>query len=92
MTIDGGKLDIASSNRSGITLSGTLTMINNTSVWIEGKEYGISGGKLVMSGSETEFWAKGGTACFKNVDLSDGPQEHGFYIFPEVLTKRSADN
>ena len=64
----------------------TLTISNGAKVYAEGTEYGIVGksgrpDKLAMTDKYTQLHIKGGTACIKNMDLSDGPQKHGFFIY-----------
>ena len=102
ITIDGdgssaASLEIKSSNKSGIHFySGTLTICNDAKVSAEGKEYGLCGrgsgvfGKLVMTGQYTQLWFMGGTASIKDMDLSDGPQKHGYYISLPVGAKYQA--
>ena len=104
VTIDGNgssaanKLEITSSGKSGIhfyTGGCTLTLSNDANVSSEGKEYGIVGkssspSKLAMTGQYTQLWFKGGTSSIKDMDLSDGPQRHGFAIYQPVGAKYQA--
>ena len=104
VTIDGNgssaanKLEITSSGKSGIhfyTGGCTLTLSNDANVSSEGKEYGIVGkssspSKLAMTGQYTQLWFKGGTSSIKDMDLSDGPQRHGFAIYQPIGAKYQA--
>lgn len=90
------ELQIQSDNSTAIYLEGTHTLtISNINVTAIGKVYGISGsssylGQLAMSGKDAEFWVWGDQACIKYMDLSDGPQYHGFYFYQPTGAKYQA--
>ena len=63
-----------------------LTISNGAKVFAEGTDYGISGtryysDRLAMTDKYTQLHIKGGTACINYMNLSDGPQKHGFFIY-----------
>lgn len=90
------ELQIQSDNSTAIHLEGTHTLtISNINVTAIGKVYGISAsssylGQLAMSGKDAEFWVWGDQACIKYMDLSDGPQYHGFYFYQPTGAKYQA--